>query len=204
MTTTPAPGSPPGPIPAPGPLPPPPPEGSERAGGLVRSGWDALVVLLILTALALVFYIAVSNYRTSTTDAAAVLGAVIPAIATVGAAAFGVATGVRAGQQAGTQQATAALRHADELEQVTRRQQQAMLRLVPISSKLADQLSAMSQQLYKASYSPPGKGTLTIGPPSMGPAAPDDERVQHIDPATLDEMQVAAGQIAAVIDSALY
>jgi type IV secretory pathway TrbL component len=171
--------------------------------GMARDRWDALVVLLILATLALVFYIAVTTYRASTTDAAAVLGTVIPAIGTVGAAAFGVATGVRAGQQTGAQQANDALRRAAEQEQVARRQQQAMARLVPISNELAKQISAITQTLYKASQSPPGKGTLIIAPPSPAQMTADDRGVQHIDPVMLDEMQIAAAQIATGLDSAL-
>jgi type II secretory pathway pseudopilin PulG len=190
----------PSPSPAPSPA---PPQDADRAAGLVRGRWDALVVFLILGSLALVFYIAVTTYRASTTDTAAVLGTVIPAIGTVGAAAFGVATGVRAGQQAGAQQADEARRRADEQQEAARRQQQALLRLVPTSTKLAEQIAALTQVLYKASESPSGKGTMTIGPPGPRPLSPDDPRVQHIDPVILDEMQIAAAQIADGLDRAL-
>jgi hypothetical protein len=114
---------PPGPLPGPAPAPPPQPP-PQDSGMMARDRWDALVVLLILATLALVFYIAVTTYRASTADAAAVLGTVIPAIGTVGAAAFGVATGVRAGQQTGGQQANDAFRRAAEQEQVAARRQQ--------------------------------------------------------------------------------
>lgn len=69
-----------------------------------RNGWDALIILLVLGALAGVFYMALFAYRNDTCSVTGVLGTIVPAIAAIGAAAYGVT----AGQQAGAAQAAAA------------------------------------------------------------------------------------------------
>lgn len=71
-----------------------------------RSPWDVLVIAVILAALIGLTVYVVHHYSTST-DAATILGIVVPAVATIGAAVFGVRVAYQAGSAKGQSQGAA-------------------------------------------------------------------------------------------------
>ena len=158
--------------------------------------FDVLIALIVLAALVLVFFIALNTYRSNITNASAVLGAIVPAISTVGAAAFGVAAGVRAGTQAGTAQAAAADQRADQHQQIAQRQQQAMASIAPTVSTLAQKVTEISNAVHEAAASTPGDRMLSIGAPGGGSG-----QVVKIDPGDLEAMRASAAEVQATINS---
>ncbi len=68
---------------------------------VMRSGWDVLLLLLVLAALSGLTIFLVDHFGTDTEKAGAILGIVVPAIATICAATFGVTVGYSAGNRAG-------------------------------------------------------------------------------------------------------
>jgi hypothetical protein len=79
----------------------------------MRSGWDVLLLLLVLAALSGLTIYLVDHFGTDTEKAGAILGIVVPAIATIGAAIFGVTVGCSAGNRAGKAQVETARAKAE-------------------------------------------------------------------------------------------
>jgi hypothetical protein len=158
--------------------------------------FDVLIALIVLAALVLVFFIALNTYRSNITNASAVLGAIVPAISTVGAAAFGVAAGVRAGTQAGTVQAAAADQRADQTQQIAQRQQLAIASMAPMVSTLAQKVTEVSNAVHAAAASTPGNRLLSVGAPGGLP-----EQAVQIDPTDLETMRASAAEVQATINS---
>lgn len=77
-----------------------------KTSGSARSPWDVLLIATILAALIVLTVYVVHHYATST-DAATILGIVIPAFATIGAAVFGVTVAYNAGTSKGAQKGEA-------------------------------------------------------------------------------------------------
>jgi uncharacterized membrane protein len=67
----------------------------------IRSGIDVLLIIVILGALVAITIFVVNHYKGQSTDAATILGIVVPAFATIGAAAFGITVAYNAGAAKG-------------------------------------------------------------------------------------------------------
>ena len=142
-----------------------------NGGGTEGRNWfDLLIVVAALVALIVALGIVLGSYQNSK-DAAAILGIIAPAIATIAAAVFGVVVGQRPGK--------AKTRTARELK--------------PQVDGLGDKLESVFGEIGKLN-SPPGDRFLTLE------GTPEDTQLT-IDPQQLASAQEQLGQIREGLNS---
>jgi hypothetical protein len=127
-----------------------------------RSGWDVLIIAVALTALIVLTIYTARHYGGNATNAATILGIVVPAFATIGAAAFGITVAYSAGQAKG--EATGQAKTAAEKEQaVATVRKETAEKLAPALASARDALREISGQLNRHAYSPPGETEMILG-----------------------------------------
>jgi hypothetical protein len=145
-------------------------EGANNTTSEGRNWFDLLIVVAALVALIVALGIVVRVYQNSK-DAAAILGIIAPAIATIAAAVFGVVVGQRPGK--------AKTRTARDLK--------------PQVDGLSDTLQSVFGEIGKL-HSPPGDRLLTLR------GTPEDTQLT-IDPEQLASAQQQLGQIQQGLNS---
>jgi hypothetical protein len=126
---------------------------------VMRSGWDVLLLFLVLAALSGLTIFLVDHFGTDTEKAGAILGIVVPAIATIGAAIFGVTVGYSAGNRAGKAE-------GEEGKQVAVDSARRDVGAAALGRPLAEAeegLEAIVQTLIRRGRSPAGKEALVFG-----------------------------------------
>lgn len=157
----------------------------------VRSGIDVLLVVVILGALVAITVFVVAHYKGQSTDAATILGIVVPAFATIGAAAFGITVAYSAGTAKG------------EAKGETKAQDAATHAASSTASRLATYvepaLAAVREvrnTLETESTSLPGEHLLRFAPESQGYRG---ETV--LDPQTLHEAEAQLERLRGAIEA---
>jgi hypothetical protein len=124
-----------------------------------RGYLDVLLVAVILGALVGLTIFVVDHYHAHSTDAATILGIVVPAFATIGAAAFGLTVAYKAGAAKG--EASGAAQAKDAAEQAV------SSTVAPVSYDVDRALEAVRRSradLETAGYNPPGETGLMFAP----------------------------------------
>ena len=172
-----------------------------------RSGWDVLTVAVALVALITITIYTARHYGDNATNAATILGIVVPAFATIGAAAFGITVAYNAGQAKGEATGQAA-GVAEKAKAVTTARKQAADQLAPALESARSALGRVSGLLSEHSFSPPGQRTMILG------IAPIDETVAtragtidlqpaplELDPQPIEEAKQELDRLHGLIES---
>lgn len=147
----------------------PPPEPAKASSPTV---WSAIVALVIMGALVAILAITTNAYPTAS-DAASILGVVIPALVSLGAAAFGVAVaynavGGKATAEAGKVEAEVKQQSAEgEKQQAVAAAQSTATDAMSELKALETHLQRIVQPLKEASTSPVGESDLLLQPPGQ-------------------------------------
>jgi uncharacterized membrane protein YqiK len=151
------------------------PTSPEPPKGASPTVWSAVVALVIMGALVAILAI-VTNAYPAASDAASILGVVIPALVSLGAAAFGVAVAYNAVSGKGTAEAGQAQAEAKQ-QSAEGEKQQAVAVVQSTATGAINELKALEttlqrivQPLKEASTSPVGEPDLLLQP--AGQAAP--------------------------------
>jgi parvulin-like peptidyl-prolyl isomerase len=151
---------------------PTPPEQPKAASPTV---WSAVVALVIMGALVAILAITANAYPTAS-DAASILGVVVPALVSLGAAAFGVAVAYNAVSGKSTAEAGKVEAQAKQLSAEGEKQQAVTVAQSTATDAMSElkaletALQRIVQPLKEASTSPVGEADLLLQPP--GQAAP--------------------------------
>jgi hypothetical protein len=154
----------------------------------VRSGLDVLLVVVILGALVALTVFVVTHYKGQSTDAATILGIVVPAFATIGAAAFGITVAYSAGAAKGEAKGEAKAQEAAN--------QAASSTAWRLGSYVAPALEAVRdirRTLETTATSLPGERTLRFRPDEQDPhgGAAVDPQPLHEAEAQLERLRGA-------------
>jgi hypothetical protein len=124
----------------------------------IRSGIDVLLIVVILGALVAITIFVVNHYKNQSTDAATILGIVVPAFATIGAATFGVTVAYSAGNAKGEAKGEVKAQRA-ATDAAASTADRFRVFVDPALEAVRDTRS----QLATAAYSPPGQNVFMFG-----------------------------------------
>lgn len=173
-----------------------------------HSLWDVLTVAVALTALIVLTVFLVRHYGGDATNAATILGIVVPAFATIGAAAFWISVAYSAGQAkgeaAGQTQATQATGKA-----VADARNEIAEKLIPSLQGAQAAIGRLHGLVEQHAYSPPGERTMILGLrrmaaaadiPSEGAAVRLESQPVELDPEFFDEARRQLDQLQGVVE----
>ena len=144
-----------------------------------RHTWvDVALIALVLATVATITIFVVVHFASNATNAATILGIVIPGLATVGAAIFGVRAAYSAGQAKG--EATGTLVAADAAKAA---QQQTAQRFSGGIEVVKQLITSFHENLQTQTSSPSGRRTLYFAEEQPRGALPS----QEIDPTPLEQ-----------------
>jgi hypothetical protein len=156
----------------------------------VRSGMDVLLVVVILGALVALTVFVVAHYKGHSTDAATILGIVVPAFATIGAAAFGITVAYSAGAAKGEAKGeTKAQEAANQAASST------AWRLGSYVTPALEAVRDIRSTLETTATSLPGERTLRFGPEEQ-----DSRGGTALDPQPLHEAEAQLERLQGAIE----
>jgi hypothetical protein len=166
-----------------------------------RSLWDLLIVLAALIGLIVLTGLTMRHYAGNATNAATILGIVVPAFATIGAAAFGITVAYSAGQAKGQ-----AAGQADKAKAVEAARGEVAEQLTPRIESVRSALRQVRTVLDVNSFSPPGQETMFLGVrPTQASDRPAAIRVEpeplEFDPAPLEQARQELDRLHGVVES---
>ena len=168
----------------------PPPKAASRSWIDV-----ALIALVFATVIAITAFV-VNHFAQSATDAATILGIVIPALATIGAAIFGVSVAYSAGQTTGEAKGAANVELA--VSDAAARTASSFKEGIRNAS---DALSSLHQDLHTHTVSPPGSQSLMFAYRPLGRRTDEYEAGAEIDPAPLEEARRQLDRLQGIVDA---
>jgi len=133
--------------------------------------FGVLAIAIVMGTMLLIVWKVVDGY-TKASDAASVLGVIIPVFATIGAAVFGIPIAYSRGTDAGQQQANAQLpQKLEQAKQTAKSEVKATLQ--PSLDALHSQVTDLIGQIRTQTDNPPGGDAFQIlAPPGVVAAAP--------------------------------
>lgn len=168
-----------------------------------RSWVDVALIALLLAAVAGITSFVVIHFDQNATNAATILGIVIPALATIGAAIFGVTVAYNAGQTTGK-----AAGAAGKDEAISDATKQTALKFAPGISSAAHAINAFHGDIHTRAASPPGTHVLAFLEPEAAAGtvyrsvvAGAEYRAVEIDPTPLDNARRELDRLQGIVDT---